>query len=174
MSTPVVPRPLCPDRREGGDEQWCGHDPARHLSPKRGSLVLVDHHAAHAIAGRNRERPKGCPRTLPGRWQAQNNARPDEGDERRVGDLVRTPSCLICIRTGRGRSVFGGMFCFSRPAAVAASFEQAERFATRTRPWVYPAAVWGILARSSASLIVSLPPASVACATSRAESAARA
>jgi hypothetical protein len=49
LSTPFVSRPLCPDRREGGDEQWCGHQPARHLSPKRGSPVLVDHHAAHAM-----------------------------------------------------------------------------------------------------------------------------
>ena len=59
VSTPVVPWPLCPDRREDGEEQWCGHDPALHLSPKHGSLVLVDHHAAQAIAGRNRERPNG-------------------------------------------------------------------------------------------------------------------
>ena len=40
VSTPVVPWPLCPDRREDGEEQWCGHDPALHLSPKHGSLVL--------------------------------------------------------------------------------------------------------------------------------------
>jgi hypothetical protein len=45
VSTPVIPRPPCPDRREGDDEQWSGKDSAPDLSRKLGSLALRNRHS---------------------------------------------------------------------------------------------------------------------------------